>query len=395
MSAAGHIRRRAKLGPSKAPFRGSTAKVTTHREARRRTRRGADGLSTVSKAYFSLQISKFLTPDNLSRYAIFFRCSQAVASIISFGPLLAVGNNGPCLGQQKPIECEEQRMNHERESPNSPFSVKVSEAVIETCGPSICAINGEIGGVLYQWGTGTLLRVGERHFLVTAAHVIVDAEKKGAILSIADHVLQNNCPVIPLVQLQVWMVRKEFDLALIELPQAILDKMPNRRCVSTLHFDRNPPTEHDSFYICGYPSEMSNPLHPGGIIQYAINFSTVRIEAPANAPNFDPEVHLMFDPPDGTEIADDGAPMPELLGGISGCPVWRAHSGEPPDKWNSDMIKISAFQTGVCHKQRDEPRTGKLTGIKATTWRVITEILWNQFADLRPALNLFLPSRRK
>src|SRR5579872_1777596 len=100
--------------------------------------------------------------------------------------------------------------NVQYDPPDGDFSVRVSEAVIQTRGPSVCAINGHVGGKSYQWGTGTLFRIAERTFLITAAHVILTAANKQANLSIADHVLGDKSPSVPLHGMAAWFIKEEF-----------------------------------------------------------------------------------------------------------------------------------------------------------------------------------------
>lgn len=274
--------------------------------------------------------------------------------------------------------------------PDSEFSRRISKAVIETCGPSIVAICANFQKKLHQMGTGTLLRIAERYFLVTAAHVIKDAEKAlGAVLVISDIRIGENCPQIPLAHMQAWMVRDKLDVAIIELPADAMKAMPNRRCIDVSDFDRRPLTPDDTFYVWGYPTSEA-PQTPEGIAPLAVGFTTVQKTAEPDS-TYDPKLHLMFEPPDGTEIADDGVRMPARLEGISGCAVWRVHSGESPESWTPSNIKLTAIQTRVRHKWKDEAVTGKLTGVQATHWQFVARIIWESMPQLRPSLSLFLP----
>jgi len=263
---------------------------------------------------------------------------------------------------------------------NSPaFRARIAESVQKDFGPAICPIVGMVKGRALQCGTGTLFKIGDRRFIITAAHVMETMSKAEGDPLISDHAPHS--AAVPLYDSRAVMFRNKWgDCAVVEVQPAIVEHVPNRRWVTMLDFAYPPPTPNDLYYVCGYPSQLTETTASGGLSHAAMGFLTFGIGHDGLG-DFDDTLNLAFRGPDGTERTTDGVLVPSSLKGISGSAVWRVYSGEPESSWKSDGIKIIGIQTGVYERKK---------AIKATVWGAVLQMLWKHFEDLRPSIRLHL-----
>ena len=178
---------------------------------------------------------------------------------------------------------------------------------------------------------------------------------------------------------------KSQSFALIELPDDLVAKLPNRKWLTMLDFAYDPPQQGDEYFVCGFPAEMSNRNEKEIFEQTAILFpTTCEAVGERSLENFDRKRHLLFLMPGGTVLAEDGTPMPESLRGISGSAIWRVLHGHSRDAFKVEDIRMIGVQTHVYEK----PGL-----IRATIWGAALTVLWTKFEDLRPSLKLHLPPR--
>jgi hypothetical protein len=237
-----------------------------------------------------------------------------------------------------------------------------------------------VKGQAHQWGTGTLFKIGDRRFIITAAHVMQSMSKSEGDPLISDHTPHS--AVVPLYDSRAVMFGNEWgDCAVVEVQPSIVEHVPNRRWITMLDFAYPPPTPNDLYYVCGYPSQLTETTASGDLSQAAMGFLTFRIGHDGLA-GFDDTLHFAFRGPNGTEKSTDGVLIPSSLKGISGSSVWRVYSGEPESSWKSECIKIIGIQTGVYERKK---------AIKATVWGAVLQLLWKYFEELRPSIRLHLP----
>lgn len=239
-----------------------------------------------------------------------------------------------------------------------------------------------------QCGTGTLLRVADKRFLITAEHVTQITTRHKLQLYIADGVQGASN-----VALEGRLDRTtQFDVSVWELGDDIAQQLPNRTFLTTASFDRtnNRPTE-GWYFVHGYPNELSSVDETASrAIAKTHTYGTIPYDGPTdNLENFNDEAHLLLAYTRDGLVTDTGetAIGPNELGGISGSSIWHAYCpGIPASNWTVDDAKIVAVQTGI-YKSRN--------AIKSTRWWVVDRILRDRHPDLVDALNISAPSHRR
>ena len=241
-----------------------------------------------------------------------------------------------------------------------------------------------VGNQVYQYGTGTLFQIGNRRFLVTAAHVVNTANKQQARLHVPEKT-DGDAPLISLHGLSGFGGESPLDVVTIELPDAIVDRMPARRFLRQTEVSHDEDSALDVFYLFGFPGKFTDPM-PLGINLHGIGILTDRYSGDAQRfGGYDARLHVLCNMPEPAQTHAHGVPFPEDLGGISGACLWRVKRAEPLEKWTADHIRAVAVQTGVYQQQNSR------RAIRATRWGVVTTLFELKYEDLRPSLRLQLP----
>lgn len=255
------------------------------------------------------------------------------------------------------------------------------------------------GTELHQFGTGTLLRVADQSFIVTAAHVVKDARQydKSLCLPRTDG---------SFTQLHGdWMCSSEgqygttsdpFDIAVLRLDSSIVNGLTNASFLRLGDISFSEDLSDGIFCLLGYPTLWSQPSTNAnrGLEVKVLQYTTYAFEGPVDAlSEYQARFHLLLSA--GLEGSADiegnpccfsdrsGAPaeFPRGLGGISGCSVWiLGNNNKPLQDWRREDAKIVAVQTGVYHDRQI---------IKATRWVAVSTLLHEAFPELRPAMALW------
>lgn len=261
---------------------------------------------------------------------------------------------------------------------------KVSGASI-----NLVAFNSE-EKVLYQFGTGTLLKIADDSFLITAAHVPIRAKELSKSLCIG----VGNA-FLPLYG--DWCFSSEntpYDIAALRLPIEVASKLGNTPHVRLQDIDFSTDLSKGVFCLLGYPNRLSSPsttenttlnVTPFQYLTYAYKGET------DNLAGYQQKYHLLLSAQDGgtgnedklTKFVDrNGASLkvPKELGGISGCSVWKIGEYDKPlSEWKRYRPKIVAVQTGVYSEAQI---------IKGTRWIAVSTLLYQAFPDLGEVLKL-------
>lgn len=258
----------------------------------------------------------------------------------------------------------------------------IGDMLTERFGPMICPISAIWQGRPVQCGTGTLFRIGDRHFLISAAHVVETMNKAGAWAFTGDFVADGS--VVPRVRLngsRASLMVGNHDLAMIELAPEFLAKIPNRRFLTLLDFAYDRPGEGDEYMVFGFPAELSNATDEDVLQQTGILFPTTCVPVGDRLlENYESRIHLLFNLP--RNVTDqDGMAMPKSLEGISGCAVWRFLRGTV-QKFDIEAVRMIGIETHVY-------KASNL--IRATIWGAVLTVLWVNYQDVRPAMELHLP----
>jgi len=280
---------------------------------------------------------------------------------------------------------------------NNKIASRIPSCAWDSTVPIVIAHDGEI----HQFGTGTLFRIADHFFLITAGHVIKDATKNNKTVGIGGSddnyfiALTGNAQVSSEGQYGTHV--DPFDIGLyLLLPEAVA-RMKHKQFLflSDIEFVEQSPTAVYSLF--GFPAVWASP-HPSApnTLRYkAFQYTAYRYDRDTSIlKEFQDRFHLLLDAQlteatdnEGNLLSSHDSDTSTLfargLGGISGCSIWRVGDLTlPVDQWKSDQARIVAVQTGVYHSQRV---------IKATRWIAVSTLIYEAYPELRPAMELSRP----
>lgn len=237
------------------------------------------------------------------------------------------------------------------------------------------------GDDAHAHGTGTLFRIANKSFLITASHVVEDEENHFAIPDFPPGLIHLNG------ELHGNSIR---DFAIWDLPSNVVDRLARYRFLSVHQADRkNERPKRGDYMTSGYPCEWteSNVDERGTKkmdMRAFTHFASIYAGDTSRISNYDPQLHILL----GTtyreaEILIEGeVPLPNRVHGMSGCSIWQVYyEGLSTKHWTPQDAVIVAIQTGVYSK-------GDIT--KGTRWCVVDEFLRERFPELRGPLSLVL-----
>lgn len=242
------------------------------------------------------------------------------------------------------------------------------------------------GETLRQHGTGTLLRIADAFFLVTAAHVLTEAANHNAKITVgaAGHIH----PLQIAGQAHV-AADDSLDVAIWRLSNDSVKFLSNN---TFLHLsDIFPPDEFDDdfYFVCGFPTESSTTAtQPDDVAQIApLQFCTYKYEGDGgNLEGYNAEYHVLLNANRQYLTRGSGAArdFPNKVFGLSGCPIWKARAmGVPQDQWKPGQAKLVAVQTSAYPK---EPMHKILKG---TTWKAVSSLIAEVYSDLKPSFGIY------
>lgn len=283
--------------------------------------------------------------------------------------------------------------------PSTPAETKALVRATSACTPALVAAStvAVVAGrapLVRQIGTGTLLAVGDAHFVVTAAHVLVHAEERGMSVGISGSV-RGQLTALP----GTWMVTSAekagdgndpHDVALFRLGERELSRLGEVKFVriGDVSFERDLSNKY--FVVSGFPGMWSTESAADDQVMQSklLQYGTYAFQGSSSGLlGYDPDRHFLLEASPATLVDHEGEPMqlrwrsghsarmPDDLAGISGCSVWAIGDFRNPVKaWSPDSARIVGIETSVF------PRAG---AIKATRWNAITTLLHGVFPDLR------------
>ena len=237
-----------------------------------------------------------------------------------------------------------------------------------------------------QHGTGTLLRVDSRSFLLTAAHVVNDADDLELPLYVVDcqvgakfHRLRGN---------RVFVREGRFDIAVVELTPQVIDSLPARKFLRLADMDFQDHIRDGLFFLFGFPCEW-NPASSttGPIAPRYLGYVTRTYNGPLNNSSYDPRFHLLLSASKTSSrpIDESEGALPRKLSGISGAVIWKTYSErQSAAHWKPDAAKIVAIETMAYGNTHEIIRGTHVAGL--------TRVLHDAYTDLRPVLRLYLPN---
>lgn len=235
-----------------------------------------------------------------------------------------------------------------------------------------------------QHGTGTLFRLGDRFFLITAAHVVAQAHEGKLPISIAAS--DGDSARVVRVRGGSHIVREPLDLALLplfadEVLQVSTASWANQACVSLA-----PPNREDAYLIQGFPTAISEIEEHKQLEGVALFLREYHGPTTAFA-KYQSEHHVLLAAKrqilQPMSVGDP--PAPDRLNGISGAGVWRLPRFGADDRNPADR---RAYLVGV--------QTGEYVNagvIKATKWIRVFDLLVKVYPECSGAFGIHLRHR--
>lgn len=263
---------------------------------------------------------------------------------------------------------------------------------------STVAIVGSRSGVVRQLGTGTLLAVADRKFVVSAAHVLHLAKDQDATVAISPALGGS----FTALTARPWLVTPNnesgdlHDLALYEMDDREFGRLGDAVFVriGDVCFDRDLSAAY--FVVCGFPAmwSTSSEADGGNMKSKLLQYGTYPFKGTAiGLRGYDAERHILLEGTPGDLLDHNGEPtdfrtrsghpasMPGDLSGISGCSVWRIGDFRTPlEKWDVNAAQIVGVQTGVFRKAG---------AVKATRWNSVSTLLHSAYPDLRSTISMY------
>jgi len=231
-------------------------------------------------------------------------------------------------------------------------------------------------------GTGTLLKIADLHFVITAAHVITGGN--------------NNLFMIPSDSpLKVFFIGEAIlasnvDVGVLELNSEEAKKIPPERFLRLDHFSTDVGTADSLYAVMGFPQMMFN-LENERVIKYHL-LATAWEGNPEELGGYENDFHFHIGAsldetrgPDGKPIefmypgVSVSAPFPQELKGISGGPVWRIANSPHENQSDSSHARIVGIECGVFQKAQC---------IRAVKWGPVINMIAAARPDLRAPIGL-------
>lgn len=250
--------------------------------------------------------------------------------------------------------------------------------------------------IVRQIGSGTLFRIADHSFVVTAAHVIASAQKIQKTIGIGARAGANL-----IATGGTWFSSESnlYDVAVYPLSSEQAALLQDMRFLELENINFDDPGPSAVFTIFGFPGIWSGNADEmnDSVTVKPFEFTTYAYDRSASGLiGFDPRCHILLSAEledasqiDGSSVdfrTRDGerARFPIGLRGISGCSVW--HIGDlrvPVKYWGRQPARLSGVATGVYHANG---------AIKSSRWATVTTLVHAAFPELRKTLDLWAAS---
>jgi hypothetical protein len=254
-------------------------------------------------------------------------------------------------------------------------------AVARECVTPIAVVHADR---THQWGTGTLFRVADQCFMVTAAHVWQEAERAnldGHLCLFSYEASGDSRPVS--FGGRMHLLSDPHDVAVLALEASVVADLGDRRFLrlSDVAFRPHP---RGLLWVYGFPQETAVRSPGDSELRFQPLWCLLpRVGGDTTLENFDPRFHFLLNAARESLVDRDGIPaeMPRRLRGISGCSIWQPEwpADNDPESWKPDGTRIVGVETSLYPGP---------SFIKATCWEAIVHVLHVACPDLRKVLQL-------
>jgi hypothetical protein len=237
-------------------------------------------------------------------------------------------------------------------------------------------------------GSGTLFRVADQSFLVTAAHVLEDMHRRYPDDGFGTADLWGAKKALSIQGRTFYDPASENDVGLVELSEETVERLSAFEFLRLSAVDLDPSQPPDGLhYLMGYPIELSSRSRGAYTTDPFVHSTTLLRPEPGRFTNYnyDLQRHLLMEIDRNEAVNGVGEPanVPRSFEGMSGCPVWRAHiKGDDPRAWTLANARMVGVQTAVLIPP------GPATIVKATRWTVVAGLICKAYPDLCRALDV-------
>ncbi len=248
------------------------------------------------------------------------------------------------------------------------------------------------GSTLSVHGSGTLFRLGTESFVITAAHVINQANASNLCILPADS--KGPSAILPLEGETALADDDKIDVAAMRLKASTAEKIEPRRCLRLDDVSFDDDIDAALFTVFGFPTMLSYDEKSILRVTKFFHLAAMPEKRPTSLRCFDPRHNFLIDA-DGDETRGlDGkvvdfvyrggvrARFPKDLGGISGGSVWKIADGPNDHHRGSEPARLVGVETCVYSNP---------PCIQATRWRYVLSLIASAFRDLQPAIDLLRP----
>jgi len=204
-------------------------------------------------------------------------------------------------------------------------------------------------------GSGVFLKIGDRDFILTAAHVLDLNVFHGIPLTLGPE--HNGGPPIPLNGAQIWCcefpakgdindpdarLADPFDIGFVALTTAHAKCLSNLRAPITLQdLDFAEKPDAGCFLFLGYPGDYAQSSLAIGRVSVELLRYFTKLDT-ENVP--DNKINVLFQyTPDSVHCDGTVAELPDV-DGMSGCGVWRLSRLNSFEQWGVNDVKLVATE---------------------------------------------------
>lgn len=256
--------------------------------------------------------------------------------------------------------------------------------------------------MIYQFGTGTLFRVGDHHFLVTAGHVMESANQSNRTLGIGGseqgYFIALTGKAIVSAEGQYGTYHDPFDIALFHLPSELVSRLLHKSFLTFSDIGFEEQSQTAVYCLFGFPgvwTKTDTDTSRVETVKYkALQYIAYRyVGDTTSMGDYQERFHLLLDAQFNEATDERGylvtpknmdgilVRFPRDLGGISGCSIWQIGDLQLPlEDWAKVNPRVVAVQTGVYRKN---------CAIKSTLWVAVSTLIHEAFPELRPAMRLW------
>jgi hypothetical protein len=204
-------------------------------------------------------------------------------------------------------------------------------------------------------GTGVFLQIGDRHFILTAAHVLdsnvyhkipltLGSERNGGppVLLNGAKIWQSDFPVNADVNDPEARLADPYDNAFIALTAEHAQSLMSRRIPITLQMlDLSEVPKSGCFLFLGFPGEYARTSTIVQMVSVEMFRYITELDSRNKANN---GISVLFKYLPGSVYSDGSDALLPDLHGMSGCGVWRLSTMIPFEHWSLNDVKLVATE---------------------------------------------------